>query len=156
MPVTTDSVKAVLAGVLHQANGAGAVSAIWDAIIAQALGQATADVYSALAAQGLGPAEWNLWPGLDASVTSQALFWCLVLGAALLPTPTNSAELKELDQREKLPDLVLTDAAGNLLRPDPGSDVVGRGNITGGWEDVKAREPDRRQGFTDRGRFMRW
>jgi hypothetical protein len=156
MPAAAD-VKSVLAGVLHQQSGAAAVNPLWDPIIAQALAQATADCQSVLAAQGYTAAQLAGWAGWETSVTTQAVYYCLVLGAALLPTPVNGTEIAALDQRKQLTTAVLTDAAGNLIRPDPAANVVGHGNIAGGWQDVKAREPSGDLGFRTRdGRLRRW
>jgi hypothetical protein len=156
MPTAAD-VKSVLAGVLHQQSGAASVNPLWDPIIAQALAQATADCQSVLAAQGYTAAQLAGWAGWETSVTTQAVYYCLVLGAALLPTPVNGTEIAALDQRKQLATAVLTDAAGNLIRPDPAANVAGRGNLAGGWPDVKARETGRGLGFRDRaGRLIRW
>jgi hypothetical protein len=157
MPTTAD-VKAVLAGVLHQQSGAASVNPLWEPIIAQALAQATADCQSVLAAQGYTAAQLAGWAGWETSVTTQAVYYCLVLGAALLPTPVNGTEIAALDQRKQLATAVLTDAAGNLIRPDPSSNVAGHGVIRGGFRDVAARDWRRRMGFLDpaTGRLRDW
>jgi hypothetical protein len=156
--VTTDTVKSVLAGVLHLQAGAAGVNPAWDAVLPQALSQARSDVTSALAAQGLTRAQMALWEGYDASVTSQALFYCLALGSALLPTPVNSRELEALDQREKIPDMVLTDSAGNVIAASPAARLVGHDNIAGGHADLQSRSRRHPRGafIGADGRFMRW
>lgn len=157
MPVTVNDVLDAVADAAHLATGRGALAAFWTGIGARALARGQRDILSGLGALGLTTTQIASWTGYDSAVLQQAEFWALTEGGATLPTPPAQQDIEALDLREWLKEAVLTDASGNVIRADPGTGIVGHGNIAEGWQSVKGKEPDRRQGFTDRsGRMMRW
>jgi hypothetical protein len=145
--VTVAQVEAALAGVLHLADGPAGLQDFWHALTPTALQQAVADVSAALAARGFSSSQATLWPGWEATVTLQALFWSLTLGGAQLPTPPGVEDLKSLDQRPRLRGEAglapqgVTDAGGQRASPAAPADVAGHGVISGSFRDAQAKDP---------------
>jgi hypothetical protein len=156
LPVTVNDVLDAVADAGHVAAGRSGLPSFWLGTATRALSRGQRDVLSGLGALGLTTTQIASWTGYDSAVLQQAEFWALTESGALLPAPPNQQDVEALDLREWLKEAVLIDASGDVIRADPSSGIVGRGNIAEGWQSVKAKEPDRRQGFTDRGRFMRW
>jgi hypothetical protein len=157
LPVTVNDVLDSIADAAHLAGGRAALQPFWTGIATRALPRGQRDILSGLGALGLTTTQILTWTGYDSAVLQQAEFWALVEGGATLPAPPAQQDIEALDLREWLKEAVLTDALGAVIRADPSSGIVGHGDLAEGWSAVKAKEPDRRQGFTDRsGRFMRW
>jgi hypothetical protein len=157
MAVSVNDVLDSVADAAHVA-GRSALSGFWDGMAARALSWANRDITAALAGLGLTSAQIASWVGLDAAVSQLALYFSLIQGGALLPSPPDQRDIDALDLRDRLPDMVLVDASGAVIRADPSSGIVGRGVIKGGFADVAARDPERRTGFVDpsTGRFRKW
>lgn len=147
--VTVDDVLDSVADAAHLTGGRAQLAPFWSGIATRALSWANRDVTASLAALGLTSAQISAWVGIDAAVSQLALYFALVQGGALLPTPPAQADVEALDLREALKEAVLVDATGAIIRADPGAGIVGHGVISGGFADVVARDPDRRTGFID-------
>lgn len=161
--VTVQNVLDLLAGALHVAGGAGGLQGFWTAIATPALNQALRDVQGALFARGFSLAQLGTWTAYDPTVLQQALYWTLTYGSPMLPEGVNDRDKDALDMRKTLPAVMLYDNSGNRIVPAldvPGvtNQPVGRGSVSGGWNDVKAKDPNQGLGFVDprTGRMRPW
>jgi hypothetical protein len=133
MPVTVDDVKAAVADTLHQ--DVTALAASWAGIAARALAKATQDMQVVLGNAGYTLAQVDLWRASDRDpwLTTQALYWSLVMG----DVASGERDFSALDQREALPWITLYDEAGDFIVPEGYAAMVGRGRNKAPSEFVK-------------------
>jgi hypothetical protein len=133
MPVTADDVRQAIADTLHK--DVAEVVGPWAGIAARALAKATQDMQVVLGNAGYTLAQVDLWRASDRDpwLTTQALYWSLVMG----DVASGERDFSALDQREALPWITLYDEAGDFLVPEGWATMVGHGRNKAPSEFVK-------------------
>lgn len=113
--VTNATVLSVLEGMLKVTSGSTAtIAPYWSSLVTVANTQAYGEILSAFALRGYTPTQVDEWDRGAEIQTDQALFFALEKGAGL--HTFNDVLVKELDRREALKTLPLTDG-GVVLNP---------------------------------------
>lgn len=125
-------------------SGRTVLSPFWSVTAPWALQLAQSDLYNVLASRGISVTLINGWTGADPWVLMQAVYYAMMAGAG--EEDVDLEAVKSLNGLEILKTVALTDTSGAAIK----GSAFGHGKISGGWDDVKGREPiPSRIGFVD-------
>ena len=117
--------------------GEATMESYWDAIISDANTTAQKEIKSRLIKMGYTPANAEGWDRASEFNRDIGLYWCLVKGAVLSPTPLNQQELSRLNRSSQIDDETIT--VGDVeVEPTAGEGRITRGALLDTNDTIKA------------------